>query len=51
MISIAELTRNDSRIMRIVGFVALVYLPVSLVSVSISTLIAFTQFTEGVFPS
>lgn len=36
MISIAELARYDSRIMRIVGFIALVYLPVSLVSVRIT---------------
>lgn len=36
MVSIAELARYDSRIMRIVGFVALVYLPVSLVSVGLA---------------
>ena len=35
MASVAELASYDSRIMRIVGFVALMYLPVSLVSVSI----------------
>ena len=33
MVSLAELARYDSRMTRIVGFVALVYLPVSLVSV------------------
>ena len=34
MVSMAELARYDSRTMRIVSFIALIYLPVNLVSVS-----------------
>lgn len=34
MLSMAELARYDSRTMRIVSFIALIYLPVNLVSVS-----------------